>query len=207
MGKDCKEHGECKCCSEECKEDEDMMAQAKASMAKGQGHHSQEKEMHARQGQSNSHSQRAQSASSTPVSEHELYVRLQAEFANYKKRVEKEKDELRILANTRLLKQVAELFSDAQKALEAAQKKEGCACECSGIALLSKKIDQVLKSEGVSIIAPAKGELFDHSVHEAAACVNAEGAVEGTIVEVVKNGFSVHGRVVEPALVVLCKKS
>lgn len=134
----------------------------------------------------------------------EKFLRLQAEFANYKKRVEKEKAEVEAFSNARLLKELVDLNDSFEKAFSLSS---GDVVPVSGLSALREKLLSILSSEGVELIAPKKGDKFNPLLHHAVSVQRVDGFDEGVVVEIVKNGFKIKGVLFEPALVIISSKS
>ena len=126
--------------------------------------------------------------------------RLAAEFDNYKKRMAREHDELRIRAAERLLSDLLPVFDDLERALSAFETAEKEAI-ADGVALVHRALWTLLEREGVAELDP-KGDLFDPNRHEALLSQPAD-APEGTILEVIQKGFLLGDRVLRPARVVV----
>jgi molecular chaperone GrpE len=134
----------------------------------------------------------------------ERYLRLAAEFENYKKRAQKDQDEYRKYSNERLLKELLPVIDNLQRALKhggASSHKEGV---LQGIELTSKKALEILSRFGVTPI-PSVGQPFDPAVHEAVAKVNGKGHKPNTIVEEFEKGYYLNDRVLRPAMVTVAE--
>jgi molecular chaperone GrpE len=136
----------------------------------------------------------------------ERYLRLAAEFENYKKRAQKDQDEYRKYSNERLLKELLPVIDNLQRALKhggASSHKEGV---LQGIELTSKKALEILSRFGVTPI-PSVGQPFDPAVHDAVAKVNGKGHKPNTIVEEFEKGYYLHDRVLRPAMVTVAESA
>ena len=126
--------------------------------------------------------------------------RMAAEFDNYKKRMAREHEELRVRAAERLLSDLLPVFDDLERALAAFETAEKEAI-ADGISLVHRALWTLLEREGVSELDPS-GDLFDPHPHEALLSQPAD-APEGTILEVIQKGFLLGDRVLRPARVVV----
>lgn len=126
--------------------------------------------------------------------------RLAAEFDNYKKRMAREHEELRLRAAERLLSDLLPVFDDLERALTAFETAEKEAI-ADGVALVHRALWTLLEREGVTELDP-KGDLFDPHRHEALLSQPAD-APEGTVLEVIQKGFLLGDRVLRPARVVV----
>lgn len=128
--------------------------------------------------------------------------RLQADFANYKKRVEKEKSEIYLYANEKLAQELLGTMDNLERALEASEdeKKSGL---YQGIELVLKQLKELLKRNGVEEIE-ALNQPFDMNLHHAVAQVEAE-ADANTVIEIFQKGYKIHQKVLRPAMVKVAK--
>jgi len=135
----------------------------------------------------------------TPAHEDERFLRLAADFDNYKKRVARERNELVTLANERLVKELLPILDDLERALVAAAEHEEARLE-EGVRLVHRSLESLLERNGVKEIDTDGA--FDPNVHEALLAQPSE-ADEGTVIDVVQKGYTLGDRVVRPARVVV----
>lgn len=128
------------------------------------------------------------------------WQRARAEFANYKKRVEREQAQTYQLASSAVLKKFLDVVDDLERALKNCPPEIANAEWTQGIELIYRKILSIMEAEGVTKIE-AEGQQFDPNLHEAISNEEAEGYTEGQIIEVVKQGYLVGDRVLRPAMV------
>ncbi len=136
----------------------------------------------------------------------ERYLRLAAEFENYKKRAQKDQDEYRKYSNERLLKDLLPVIDNLQRALQHSHISDKQGGVLQGIELTSKKALEVLSRFGVKPILSV-GLPFDPAVHEAVAKVNGKGHEPNTIVEEFEKGYYLHDRVLRPAMVTVAESA
>jgi molecular chaperone GrpE len=129
----------------------------------------------------------------------ESYLRLAADFDNYRKRVAREQVELTRRANERLLNELLPVLDDLERALEAAARHEEATLE-DGVRLVHRALSEVLRKEGLAEIA-TDGP-FDPHVHEALLSQPSE-APEGDVIQVLQKGYELGDRVLRPARVVV----
>jgi molecular chaperone GrpE len=129
------------------------------------------------------------------------WQRAEADFANYKRRVEQERDEARRLANAALIINILPVLDDLERALASLNIQLSGLTWFDGIRLIHRKLQLVLESAGVSPIQ-AEGQPFDPRFHEAV--MYGEGE-EGKVVAEVQRGYLLHDRVLRPAMVVVGK--
>jgi molecular chaperone GrpE len=125
------------------------------------------------------------------------WQRAQADFQNYKRRVEQERTELLRQATAPALAQVLTVLDDLERAFTALPHTLMHLTWVEGIALIHRKLLGILDSQGVREI-DALGKPFDPQLHEAIA--EGEGP-EGQVVHVIQKGYYLHDRVLRPALV------
>lgn len=119
------------------------------------------------------------------------YVRLYAEFENYKKRTQKEKEDIKNLTKLETLAVILDVDND----LFIASNK----VKSEGVDLILSKLDKFLKSQGIESI---QNEKYDADVHEVISVVDT--GKEG-IVEVVSKGYKLNGNVIRHPKVILSK--
>ena len=131
------------------------------------------------------------------------YLRALADLENYKKRVALEKDELIRYSNEVLVKELLPALDGFAKAIDHAKKTNNDDL-MKGIALIKKQIEDAFAKFGVKEIEAA-GKPFDPNLHEAILMKESEKA-PGMILEEVQKGFTMHERLIRPAMVIVAKK-
>lgn len=124
----------------------------------------------------------------------------QADMENYRKRVNKDFDEITRYGSQRLILKLLPIVDDLEYAIEAGKKNKLNNALLEGIEMVLKKFYEALKNEGVSKI-DAIGKPFDSSSHEATEKVITEEFKEGTVVEEIRKGYVFKERVIRPSLV------
>jgi molecular chaperone GrpE len=132
------------------------------------------------------------------------WQRARAEFANYRKRVEREQEEARSRIAGEILLRVLGIMDDLDRALKDRPASGEAAAWAEGIELIYRKFQSLLDAEGVEPIR-AEGQSFDPSLHEALSHEESEAHQEGHVIEVVKRGYRIGDRVLRPALVRVAK--
>jgi molecular chaperone GrpE len=125
------------------------------------------------------------------------WARSQAEFQNYKKRVERDNELTYAGMKGNIIKKVLPVLDDLERALQNRPVDDAWA---SGIELIARKLQNILESEGVKRIE-AKGAAFDPNFHEAITHEPSEEIESGHVIDVVQNGYMLGERVIRPALV------
>ena len=133
------------------------------------------------------------------------YLRAVAEFENTKKRLHREKDEFAKYAAETVLRDVLPIVDSLDHALVAVDKQADPQAVIKGVHLIYRQLLGLLEKEGVKRI-PTVGERFDPHLHEAVGHVAAaNGQADDTILEEVQVGYTMHGKVIRPALVKVAK--
>jgi len=132
------------------------------------------------------------------------WQRSRAEFANYKKRVEREQDEARSRAMAAVLTKVLPAVDDLDRALRDRPDGDEVRAWTAGIELIHRKLTGLLESEGVEMI-PAEGTMFDPSLHEAVTYEASDTHEHGQVIEVIQQGYRLGERILRPARVRVAK--
>ncbi|MBN2044511.1 MAG: nucleotide exchange factor GrpE [Anaerolineales bacterium] len=128
------------------------------------------------------------------------WQRAQAEFVNYRKRVERDQSRMYEEAAARIIKRVLPVIDDFNRALQD-RPTEGEAGEwANGMELIFRKMQTILESENVTLMQ-VEGEMFDPNLHEAISQVESPEHQSGQIVEVIQQGYMIGDRVLRAALV------
>ena len=138
---------------------------------------------------------------------HERYLRTLAEFENTKKRLHREKEEFVRYASETIVRDLLPIVDSLDQALVAVDKQSDPQAIAKGVHLIHRQLLGLLDKEGVKRI-PTVGERFDPHQHEAVAQVETHDvASDDTVVEEVQVGYTMHGKVIRPAMVKVAKKS
>lgn len=132
-------------------------------------------------------------------------LRLQAEFENTKKRLEKERTEFLKYAHQGVIIELLNIVDNFERAEDAARKGEDYKLLHQGVEMILKELHQLLKNKGVAKME-CLGAPFDPERHEAIMHMPSEEHPENTIVEEVRKGYMIDGRVIRPAIVKVAKK-
>lgn len=132
------------------------------------------------------------------------WLRLNAEFDNFRKRTAKEKLELMQFAGENVLKNMLPVLDDMERAIANNQKTDDIAVVREGFQLIQNKLLHILGSQGVRPMADATGQPFDTDRHEAITKAPAPSAeLKGKVIDVVENGYTLHDKVIRYAKVVV----
>ncbi len=127
------------------------------------------------------------------------WQRAQADFVNYKRRSEQEREESRRYVNAQLIVGLLPALDDLVRALELITPEMAENSWVEGIRLIERKLRAVLEAQGLSPIE-AVGKVFDPGLHQAA--MHGKGE-EGIVISELQKGYMVHDRVIRPATVVV----
>lgn len=135
--------------------------------------------------------------------EKEKYLRLFAEFENYKKRTSRERLELFKTANQEVLTALIPVLDDFDRANEQAKKLDTTA-EVEGFILIHNKFVEILKSQGLEALVVEKGINFDAELHEAITQIPAPTEEEkGKIIDVIEKGYQLGEKIIRYPKVVV----
>lgn len=130
------------------------------------------------------------------------YVRLQADFVNYKNRVEKEKDGLVNYGIETIASQILPVLDNFERALASEEDKDSSFY--NGIKMIEEQLIEVLEKNGVKEIE-ALHEPFNHDYHHAVVTEESEDWEEGIVLDILQKGYSLNDKVIRPAMVKVAK--
>lgn len=130
--------------------------------------------------------------------------RAQAEMVNYRKRADEERISLQQYSNSRLIIKLLPVLDELGLAIDHADQNESSNPWLEGVRLIQRKASNLLESEGVSQIE-AIGVQFDPLEHEAIGTEETTKCPSGHVAEVVRNGYRLHDRVIQPAQVIVAR--
>jgi molecular chaperone GrpE len=130
----------------------------------------------------------------------DLLLRAQADFVNYRRRMNQEQIEGRSAAQSALLSQILPVLDDLERALEAAPPELAKHPWAQGLFLVARRLTTLLNQLGVRQIG-TPGESFDPRWHEAITTEARADVPEGTILHVVRPGYAQGERIIRPAQV------
>lgn len=142
-------------------------------------------------------------AKASLAKEKDDYLRLMAEFDNYRRRTAQEKLDLVSVASEETIKGLLPVLDDCERAMEVLAKSSDSDAAKEGTELIFNKLTGYLKSKGLAVIE-AKDKAFDTDLHEAVAQfpVNEEEK-KGKVFDVVQTGYTLNGKVIRFAKVVV----
>ena len=131
------------------------------------------------------------------------YIRLMAEFDNFRRRTAQEKLEIVSMASTETIKGMLPVLDDCERALQVLGQSDDSDAAKEGTALIYHKLMSYLQSKGLAVIN-AMGETFDTDLHEAVAQFPVqEEDKKGKVFDVVQTGYTLNGKVIRYAKVVV----
>jgi len=152
------------------------------------------------------------------------YLRVMADFDNYRRRTQREKEELAQYASMKLIGELLPVLDNFERALQTvgkADRQETANAEGQpdgapagaaqteyeafrkGVEMIYRQLRQVLEADGLKAMEPV-GQPFDPNVHQAVMRVPSDEYEEGTVVEVLQTGYWFKDKVLRPALVKVC---
>jgi len=126
------------------------------------------------------------------------YLRLLADFQNYKRRTEKEKSDIYAYANEKILSDLIEVIDDFERALSHEDSISGSYVE--GMNMIFKNLKGVLEKAGLTEI-DALGAGFDPNFHNAVMTIAGSGYESGTVCGVIQKGYKLQNKVIRPSMV------
>ncbi len=132
------------------------------------------------------------------------YLRLYAEFENYKKRTNKDKEELIKYGNESLIYELLTVIDNLEMALKHSTGNSSSGL-VQGVEITYKELMKTLEKFGLSVIE-AEGKIFDPAVHHAMSQVERDDIDENIIVEEYRKGYKLKDKVIRPSLVAVSKK-
>ena len=134
--------------------------------------------------------------------EKEKYVRLFAEFENYKRRTAKERIELFKTAGKAVLSSLVPVLEDFKRAIS----QEGSNSDDEGINLIFNKFNETLKNQGLIEVEVNLGDVFDAEIHEAISQIPAqEDSQKGKIIDIIQGGYKIGDNIITYPKVVVAQ--
>jgi len=151
--------------------------------------------------------QQLEEAKKAAAKSHDHYMRAMADLENFRRRTVREKDELRQFAAGRVLEDMLPVLDNLSLGLGAAKAPNADLNNLvGGIVMLMEQLKASLAGHGLKEINPA-GQKFDPNQHESIASQPSEEVADGSVLQVVRIGYSLNGRLLRPASVVVSSGS
>ena len=135
--------------------------------------------------------------------ESERYMRLMAEFQNFKRRAAREKSDIHAYANEKIIGELLPVLDNFERALET--KSEDVEGYAKGMELIFTQLKTALEHAGLAEI-PAMGEEFDPNVHNAVMTEDSEEIEDNHISKVLQKGYKLNDKVIRPSMVAVVRK-
>jgi molecular chaperone GrpE len=134
----------------------------------------------------------------------DLLLRKTAEFDNFRKRTERERQQFAESAAADIIEELLALVDDLERALKADPATDGTDAYRTGVELIYRQLNDILRKRGVRPIE-ALGADFDPHYHQAVSYEPAEGRREGEIIEDFRRGYLLGDRLLRPSMVKVAK--
>jgi molecular chaperone GrpE len=132
-------------------------------------------------------------------------ARVQADFANARRRLEADSEQRAQYANSTLIKALLPVIDNFERALAVDPSKTDTASVLKGLQLVHDQMMDVLAKQNVEVVAPAEGEHFDPTKHEAVMQQDSDKHAEPSVLQTLQRGYALHGRTLRPASVIVSK--
>jgi molecular chaperone GrpE len=137
---------------------------------------------------------------------YDRFLRVSAEFENYKKRTARETDEFRKYANESLINQILPVIDNLERAVQASKEKEkNNGPLINGVVLTLNEIHKVLEKFNIKPFSSI-GEAFDPNFHQAMMQADSDEHPDNTVLQELQRGYMIHNRLLRPAMVVVSKQ-
>lgn len=134
---------------------------------------------------------------------------MQADFENLKRRFDRETEQIRNHSNERLVTELLDVVDELELAVKVGKSQENPQKTLlEGVEMTLKKLKKVLEQEGVTEVACAEGKVFDPATANAVLTEERDDCNDCTILQVIRKGYCMKGRVIRPSIVkvsVKCK--
>lgn len=131
------------------------------------------------------------------------YLRAVADLDTYRRRVIREKDDLRQYAVSGLLESILPIYDNMGLGLMSAEQAVDPNVVSEGIRMVITQFQTVLGENGIEEISPGKGDAYDHNLHEAVQTQPSDEVEAGAVLQLVRRGFLLKGRLIRPATVIV----
>lgn len=128
------------------------------------------------------------------------YLRTQADFDNFRRRTQKEKEDLAKYATTKLITELVPVIDNFERAMSTADSNTDADSFIKGVNMIFRQLDGVLTAEGLTVMKTV-GEPFNPEFHQAIMQVESDEYEEGIVVEEVQKGYMIKDKVLRPAMV------
>ncbi|WP_194541624.1 nucleotide exchange factor GrpE [Paenibacillus sp. FSL W7-1279] len=127
-------------------------------------------------------------------------LRVQADFDNFRRRTQKEKEDLGKYASSKLITELLPVIDNFERALQASEENPEFESFSKGVSMIFRQLESVLATEGLTAMKSV-GEPFNPEYHQAIMQVESDEYEEGIVVEEVQKGYKLKDKVLRPAMV------
>jgi molecular chaperone GrpE len=131
---------------------------------------------------------------------------MQADLENFKKRSDREAEQIKNFCTERMVIGLLDVADELELAVKNSEISTSPDALLEGVEMTLKKLRKVLEQEGVTPIEKTEGTIFDPSKHNAAVAVEDGNVAEGTILEEIRKGYMMKGKVIRPTIVKVAVK-
>jgi molecular chaperone GrpE len=131
---------------------------------------------------------------------------LQADFENFKKRSDREAEQIKNCGNERLVIQLLDVVDELELAVKNGEISTSPESLIEGVELTLKKLRKVLEREGVTPIPSPEGKVLDPACHNAIAAEEREDIADSRVIEEIRKGYVMKGKVIRPTIVKVAVK-
>jgi molecular chaperone GrpE len=131
---------------------------------------------------------------------YQRYLRAQADFDNFRRRTQKEKEDQAKYASLSVIEQLLPALDNFERALTASKGAQDAESLAKGVEMVLRQMEQVLGAEGLEAI-PTVGEVFNPTVHQAVMQEESDQFESGTVIAELQKGYKLKDRVIRPAMV------
>jgi molecular chaperone GrpE len=132
-------------------------------------------------------------------------LRMQADYDNRRKRQDRERLDFIKFANDDLIAALLNVMDDFERAIDSAKNSNDAKALLEGIEMIRQHFQSTLEDYGLKKIDP-QGQPFDPDKHEAIAHIEDDGHSENIVLEVMRKGYELNGKILRPAVVKVSKK-
>ncbi len=131
---------------------------------------------------------------------YQRYLRVQADFDNFRRRSRQEKEEFAKYASSKLIEQLLPILDNFERALETGKDTSDLESLLKGVDMVFRLLSQVLEQEGLKPI-DAVGQPFNPEFHQAIMTVESAEHDEGIVIEEIQKGYNLKDKILRPTLV------
>jgi len=133
---------------------------------------------------------------------------MQADFENLKRRFDRETEQVREHCNERVVSQLLDVVDELELAVKVGKCTENPQKDMiEGVEMTLKKLKKVLEQEGVCLVDCSEGKVLDPALHNAITTEERDDMQPCTIIEQIRKGYAMKGRVIRPSIVKVSVKS